>query len=64
MRARLIGPKPWNRVDLIFESKNGAARDCSTADWGSVGVICALDVCLVCVGPGYGHGLRVHKMNR
>ena len=25
MRGCLIGPKPWDRVDLIFKSKIGAA---------------------------------------
>ena len=25
VRGRLIGPKPWNRIDIIFETKIGAA---------------------------------------
>ena len=25
VRGRLIGPKPWDRIDIIFETKIGAA---------------------------------------
>ena len=25
VRGRLIGPKPWERIDINFETKNGAA---------------------------------------
>ena len=34
VRGRLIGPKTWDRIDKIFGRKNGAARGCSTADFG------------------------------
>ena len=33
VRGRWIGPKTWDRIDIIFERKNGAAHDCSTAIW-------------------------------
>ena len=36
VRGRLIGPKTWDRIDRIFERKNGAARDCSMAALGAV----------------------------
>ena len=25
VRGRLIGPKPWDRIDIIFGTPNGAA---------------------------------------
>ena len=25
LNGRLIGPKPWDRIDIIFETPNGAA---------------------------------------
>ena len=55
VRGRLIGPKTWDRIDKIFERKNGAARGCSTTDLvhnGGFVLICVLDVCLVYNGPG------------
>ena len=55
VRGRLIGPKTWDRIDKIFERKNGAARDCSTAVWAVwvwFVLICVLNVCLVDIGPG------------
>ena len=33
MRGRWIDPKTWDRIDITFERKNGAARDCSIAVW-------------------------------
>ena len=33
MRGRLIGPKPWDRIDKIFRTPNGAAVT-ATADLG------------------------------
>ena len=55
VRGRLIGPKTWDRIDKIFERKNGAARDCSTAVWAVwvwFVLICVLNFCLVDIGPG------------
>ena len=34
VRGRLIDPKTWDRIDIIFFNQNGAARDCSTAVLG------------------------------
>ena len=33
VRGRLIGPKPWDRIDIIFGTPNGAAVT-ATADLG------------------------------
>ena len=59
VRGRLIGPKPWDRIDIIFESKIGAA----VYGYGLFG--CSLcDLCIRCLlgmhWAGNGHGLLVH----
>ena len=38
VRGHWIGPKAWDRIDIIFERKNGAARDCSTTVWVDLSV--------------------------
>ena len=30
VRGRLIGPKPWDRIDIIFGTPNGAAVTATT----------------------------------
>ena len=36
VRGRLISPKTYDRIDKIFERKNGAARDCPTLCLGDL----------------------------
>ena len=43
--GRLIGPKPWDRIDINFETKIRAA----VYGYGLFG---SNNVCLVCIGPG------------
>ena len=55
VRGRLIGPKTWDRIDRIFERENGAdvtAPRLLGAVWLWLVLTCALNVCLVCIGPG------------
>ena len=52
VRGRLIGPKTWDRIDKIFWEKNGAARGCSTADFGVKSCICVLMCVLISFEPG------------
>ena len=55
VRGRLIGPKTWDRIDRIFERENGAAVIApwmSGAVWLRLVLTCALNGCLVCIGPG------------
>ena len=63
VRGRLIGLKTWDRIDRIFERKNGAARDCSTAVRGYLGVV-FVNLCIKCLlgmqWAGNDRGLRVH----
>ena len=33
IRGCWIGPKTWDRINIIFLKPNGAARSCSTAVW-------------------------------
>ena len=59
VRGRLIGPKPWNRIDKNFETKCGAA----VYGYGLIGCsLCTL--CIKCLlgmpWAGNGCGLRVH----
>ena len=55
VRDRLISPKTWDRIDRIFERENGAAVTAPRllgAVWVWLVLTCALNVCLVCIGPG------------
>ena len=49
--GRVIGPKTWDRIDTRFLEPR-CSRSCFKGCLGAVCVICVLDVCLVCVGPG------------
>ena len=49
--GRLIGPKTWDRIDTRFLEPR-CSRSCFRRCLGVVCVICVLDVCLVCIGPG------------
>ena len=49
--GRVIGSKTLDRIDTRFlEPRCG--RSCFRGCLGTVCVICALNVCLVCIGPG------------
>ena len=55
MRGSLIGPKTWDRIDRIFESKMEQPVTAPRPFRGCLGVVCltcALNGCLVCIGPG------------
>ena len=59
VRGCPIGPKPWERIDINFETKIGAA----VYGYGLFG--CSLcDLCIRCLlgmhWAGNGRGLRVH----
>ena len=54
VRSRLIGPKTWDRIDRIFESKMEQPVTAPRPFRGCLGVVCltcALNGCLVCIGP-------------
>ena len=55
VRGRLIGPKTWDRIDRIFERKmeQSVTSPRLLGDvWVWFVLTCALNVCLVCIGPG------------
>ena len=59
VRGRLIGPKPWDRIDKNFGTKLGAAV------YGYGLIWCNLcNLCIKCLlgmhWAGNGRGLRVH----
>ena len=59
VRGRLIGPKRWDRIDIIFETKIGAA----VCGYGMLGAFCD-NLCIKCLldmhWAGNGRELRVH----
>ena len=59
VRGRLIGPKPWDRIDINFETKFGVA----VYGYGLLGAVC-VKLCIKCLlglhRAGNGRGLRVH----
>ena len=53
--GRLIGPKTWDQIDRIFKSKMEQPVTAPRPFRGCLGVVCltcALNGCLVCIGPG------------
>ena len=59
VRGRLIGPKPWDQIDIILKQKCGAA----VYGYGLIGCsLCTL--CIKCLlgmhWAGNGRGLQVH----
>ena len=51
VRGRLIGPKTWDRIDIIFWNQNGAACDCSTAVWVDLSVHSCVNHVLIGLRP-------------
>ena len=55
MTGRLIGLKTWDRIDKISERKMEqpvTAPRLLGSVWVWFVLTCALNVCLVCIGPG------------
>ena len=59
VRGRLIGPKPWDRIDVNFETK----MEQPYMGTGCLGVVC-VNLCIKCFlgthWAGNGRGFRVH----
>ena len=59
VRGRLISPKPWDRIDINFEAKIGAA----VYGTGCLGAVC-VNLCIKCLlgmhWAGNDRGLWVH----
>ena len=63
VRGRLIGPKPWDRIDMNFWKPKCLARNCE----GCLGVLIhkvCIKSCIDCNEAGNGREIRVHKVNR
>ena len=59
VRGRLIGPKPWDRIDINF--KQNLEQPCvGTGCLGAVGVKLCIKCLLGVHWAGNGRGLRVH----
>ena len=59
----LIGPKPWDRIDIIFGTPNGAAVN----RYGLFGLMDDELFNKSCIGlfeAGNGRETRVHQVNR
>ena len=55
VRGRLICPKTWDRIDRIFERKMEQPMNTPRllgAVWVWFVLTCALNVFLLCIGPG------------
>ena len=63
VRGRLIGPKPWDIIDMNFWKPKCLARNCE----GCLGVfihkVC-IKSCIDYNKAGNGREMRVHKVNR
>ena len=59
VKGRLIGPKPWDRIDKIFGTPNGAAVT-ATADLGCLILKFCIKSCIGLDEVGKGRELRVH----
>ena len=59
VRGRQIGPKPWDRIDINYETK----MEQPYMGTGCLGVVC-VKLCIKCLlgmhWAGNGRGLRVH----
>ena len=51
VRGRLIGPKPWDRIDTNFLKIKWSSRGCSTADFGVKLCNCVLMRVLIGLRP-------------
>ena len=63
VRDRLIGPKPWDRIDINFWRPKCLARNCE----GCLGVLIhkvCIKSCIDCNEAENGREMRVHKVNR
>ena len=63
VRGRLIGPKPWDRIDIIFGTSSGAAVT-STTDLGCEIVKFCIKSCIGLDEAGNGREIWVYKVNR
>ena len=63
VRGRLIGPKTWDRIYIIFEIKMEQPVTAPRLCRGCLGVVC-VNLCIKCLlgmhWAGNGRGLRVH----
>ena len=63
VRGRLIGPKSWDRIVIIFGTSNGQpvqSTDCLCSVGWKLCVKCKLDM----KKARNGREIRVHKVNR
>ena len=51
VRGRLIGPKTWDRIVLIYGTQFFTICVCSRTVWVSNGVIHAMNCVVVCIRP-------------
>ena len=64
IRGCLIGPKPWDRINIKFFRQNGTTRGCSTADVGVKWYVLGVNHVLIGFEAGSGREMRVHNVNR
>ena len=62
LNGRLISPKTWDRIDIIFETKNGAAVTVHADLGGLIAHLC-VDACIGLYEAGNGRETRIHRVN-
>ena len=63
VKGRLIGPKPWDRIDINFWKPKCLARNCE----GCLGFLIQkvlIKSCIDCNEAGNGRKMQVYKVNR
>ena len=63
VRGRLIGPKTWDRIVIIFETSNGQPVLFTDCLWWVCWKLC-IKWCFGMYRAGNGREIRVHKVNR
>ena len=62
MSGRLIGPKSWNRIVVIFESQ--IVQSVTVHGWfGLLDCVLCYKSCVGLYEAENGHEIRVHKVN-
>ena len=63
VRGHLIGPKPWDRIDMNYWKPKCLVRNCEGCLGFLIHKVC-MKSCIDCNEAGNGREMRVHKVNR
>ena len=63
VKGRLIGPKPWDRIDINFWKPKCLACNCEGCLGFLIQKVC-IKSCIDCNEAGNGRKMQVYKVNR